>query len=523
MAGGASQHRKGADLSVAQRLKYFNAKLIFIMLYMAFCAFNYGFDVGTFGGVQAMHSFTSKFGECDEDNVCALPGWLSSVMTATPFLGKAAGCIACGSIAERWGRRAAILGICIVSFIGVTLQTSATTAAQFTVGRVITYAMTGMAIVVIPIYSAEVSPKELRGMFGSTIQVMVIFGQVISTLITYGTKNMKTAAGWQIPIGLQLAVPGIIFALLPFLPESPRWLLSRNRRDLAVLNMKKLRKSASEDEIQTEIEALAYAHAHEEKGTWAEVFDKTNRVRTAVAVLAMFGQQITGQAFPSQYGVIFYQSQGYGDQSFLFNVIANVISMGAVMITWFYIDSTGRRPVLMVGGFLMGAFLFILGGVGTVNMDTINQHEKELMVASVMLFQFFYNLSWAPCSYVVLSETAALRLKEKTNLLSSVISVLTTFVTSFTMPYLINAKYANLGGKVGFIYGAINFIMVVLTYFFIPELKSRTLEEVDQLFASGAPLRKFGEVKTKSATEIYEEEVKHGGIVEQTVEKVDEA
>ena len=59
---------------------------------MAFCAFNFGFDVGTFGGVQAMHSFTSQFGECDQENVCALPGWLSSVMTATPFLGKAAVC-----------------------------------------------------------------------------------------------------------------------------------------------------------------------------------------------------------------------------------------------------------------------------------------------------------------------------------------------------------------------------------------------------------------------------------------------
>ncbi|VUC26093.1 unnamed protein product [Clonostachys rosea] len=512
-----------ADLSVSHRLNQFNGMLIFIMLYMAFCAFNFGFDVGTFGGVQAMHSFTSKFGECNQDNVCALPGWLSSVMTATPFLGKAAGCIACGWIAEKWGRRASILGICIVSFVGVTLQTSATTAAQFTIGRVITFAMTGMAIVVIPIYTAEVSPKVLRGMFGSTIQVMIIFGQVISTLVTYGTKNMKTAAGWQIPTGLQLVVPCIIFVLLPFLPESPRWLLSRNRRDLAVVNMRKLRKSASEEEIQTEIEALEYAHAHEEKGSWAEVFDKTNRVRTAVAVFALFGQQITGQAFPTQYGVIFYQSQGYGDQSFLFNVIANVISMGAVILTWFYIDSTGRRPVLLAGGFLMGTFLFILGGVGTVNMGKISEHEKELMVASVMLFQFFFNLSWAPCSYVVVSETAALRVKEKTNLLSSVISVLTTFVTSFTMPYLINAKYANLGAKVGFIYGAINFIVVVLTYFFIPELKSRTLEEVDQLFASGAPLRKFGQISTRSATEIYKEEVKDSKAGEERAERVEKA
>lgn len=248
----------------------------------------------------------------------------------------------------------------------------------------------------------------------------------------------------------------------------------------------------------------------------------------------MFGQQITGQAFPSQYGVVFYQSQGFGDKSFLFNIIQNILSLVAIFFTWSFIDGIGRRPILMVGGTLMALWLFILGGMGS--SSNINSAGKGLVVASVMLFQFFFNLSWAPSyveflsdychltyrltffffsdkpfhcrSYVVLSEAAASRLKEKTNLLASVISVLTTFVTSFTIPYLINERYANLGAKVGFIYGAINVIMVVLTFFFIPELKGRTLEEVDQLFASGVPLRKFGSVETKSAQTLYQDELK---------------
>jgi SP family sugar:H+ symporter-like MFS transporter len=78
------------SLTLFQRLKFFNGKLVFIMFYMACCAFNYGFDVGTFGGVQAMQSFSSKFGVLNKGTgLYALPGWLSSVMTATPFLGKA--------------------------------------------------------------------------------------------------------------------------------------------------------------------------------------------------------------------------------------------------------------------------------------------------------------------------------------------------------------------------------------------------------------------------------------------------
>lgn len=80
---------------------------------------------------------------------------------------------------------------------------------------------------------------------------------------------------------------------------------------------------------------------------------------------------------------------------------------------------------------------------------------------------------------------------------------MTTFITSFTLPYLLNEPYAALGAKVGFIYGSINWVMVAVAYLFIPEMKGRSLEEIDQLFESGAPLRKFAQVKTTSPEEVY--------------------
>lgn len=149
---------------------------------------------------------------------------------------------------------------------------------MFTIGRVILFAMTGMAIVVVPIYQAETAPKALRGMFGSTIQLMIIFGQVVATLVSYGTKSIDSNAGWLIPVSLQIFMPTLIFLLLPLLPESPRWLLSRDRREDAVKSLRKLRKGARDEDIELEIDALAYAQKNEVKGTWSEVFDQSNRV-----------------------------------------------------------------------------------------------------------------------------------------------------------------------------------------------------------------------------------------------------
>ncbi|KAH8901655.1 general substrate transporter [Thozetella sp. PMI_491] len=496
-----------ADLSVQQRLKELNWTLAFVMFYMASCAFNFGYDVGNFGSVQGMQSFARKFGEYNATTgLYALPAWLSSLMTSLPFLGKALGAMSCGWVAERFGRRMAILGLVVLSYIGVLLQTTATTAGQFTTGRFISFGMTGMTIVVVPIYTSETAPRVLRGMMTSTLQLVIIFGQLVAALVTYGTQHIDSDMGWQIPVGLQFIAPTLILSLLPLVPESPRWLISKDRIDEAKKSLRRLRKATVSDaEVNHEIEAIRHAHSSEGKGSWGEVFNQQNRIRTLVAVIAMFGQQITGQAFTSQYSVVFYQLQGFKSQAFLFNIFNNVVAVVCLIGTWFLVDQVGRRPLVLLGGTFMALFLLLVGGMSTIPQPS--QEQKNTMVASFILFGAGYALSWAPISYIVMGEVSASRVKEKTSLFASVISIFTTFVTAFTIPYLLNAPYANLGGKIGFIYGSINVAMVVVAFFYIPELKGRTLEEVDQLFASGTPIRKMGKVQTVPVENLYVEEV----------------
>lgn len=91
---------------------------------------------------------------------------------------------------------------------GVTLQTSATTAAQFTLGRIINFGMTGFCIVVTPIYQAECSPPALRGLISSTVQFQITLGQLIASLVNLGTENITSNSSWQIPIGTRLEAYG---------------------------------------------------------------------------------------------------------------------------------------------------------------------------------------------------------------------------------------------------------------------------------------------------------------------------
>ncbi|EAU34443.1 predicted protein [Aspergillus terreus NIH2624] len=376
-----------------------------------------------------------------------------------------------------------------ICLIGVTLQTSATTAAQFTLGRIINFAMTGFCIVVTPIYQSECSPPSLRGMISSTIQFQILLGQVISSLVNLGTSHMDTDAAWQIPVGndptLHRGSLVNIFKVSSSLCQLLCWdsyRLCQSLRDEQALHcLSRLRnKEADDPMISEEIRNLQHDHSNESKGRWKELFDDANRTRTWIAILVMFFQQITGQAFVSQYSVSFYKSQKIGDP-FLLNVLQNIVSMICNMITFTYVDSLGRRyenlpPTLHRG---------------LATTPHPSESQKNAMAASMMIAFGFYGLSWAPISYIVLGEVSNSRVKEKTSNLAVSISVITTFIVSFTVPYLTNAPYANLGGKVGFLYGGITFVSVAVAYFYVPELKGLSLEEVDRLFATGRPVRRL--------------------------------
>jgi SP family sugar:H+ symporter-like MFS transporter len=226
--------------------------------------------------------------------------------------------------------------------------------------------------------------------------------------------------------------------------------------------------------------------------------------RVIVAIVVMMGQQLTGQAFVSQYSVLFYKEQGYTN-NFELGMIQQALGVVANFLTTIIVDTFGRRQILLIGGVANAIFLFIMGAMGCVSNP--NKAERELLVASVMLWFFFYILSWASVPYIVLGEVSTRRVVEKSSNLAVSLSVISAFLVSFTAPYLLNAPYANLGGKVGFIYGSLMVLFTVLTFMLVPEMKGRSLEEIDALFAQKVSTRKFPTAEV-SVAEVITDDIK---------------
>ena len=150
----------------------------------------------------------------------------------------------------------------------------------------------------------------------------------------------------------------------------------------------------------------------------------------------------------------------------------------------------------MAGSFFCGVALMIMGGLGVA--QPISYSYSQGIVAMMLIFQLTYVATIGPLYYTMQAETPASRLRDKTVRLGATVNIVTIFVVSFTLPYLLDPPYANLQSQVGFIYGSICFIALGWGYLFLPELKNRSLEELEELFAAKIPLRKFGEYQASS-------------------------
>ncbi|KEZ40912.1 hypothetical protein SAPIO_CDS7913 [Scedosporium apiospermum] len=344
-----------------------------------------------------------------------------------------------------------MFGMSCYAIVTATIAVTSKTREQIMAARVLNYLYVGVELAVIPIYQSEIVPAQARGFIVGSYQFSLMLGGFVINSICLRTSTLPDDRAWRIPVGLFYIIPSIIIALIFFVPESPRWLLRMNRIEDARKSLQRIRAGVfTDEEIDAEFQDLRRGLEKEvEKGKFIELFQGLNLKRTAIVVGVNFFQQVTGQAFSSQYGSIYVKSLG------------------------------------TVNPF---KFSLITSGVAT----PVPVERKTAIVAVMALFVFGFGAGWGPLPYVLATEIPALRLRDHTSRIGFGVNVLMNFAVNFSIPYLVFSDYAGLDSKVGFIFGSFCFLALLFTFFFVPECKGKTLEEVDALFHNGVALRNFG-------------------------------
>ncbi|KAL3484518.1 general substrate transporter [Aspergillus germanicus] len=300
--------------------------------------------------------------------------------------------------------------------------------------------------------------KEVRGF---------AMGTLILSCVCRGTSTLSGNKSFRVPYGLFFVIPSIVMVLIFFIPESPRWLLTKNRTAEARANLGKLlhgKKTGTE--IDEEFAALQYA----------------NLKRTAIIVGMNFFQQATGQAFASTYGAIFIRVIGTVN-SFTMTIVISIINLAAVPTALYLVDRLGRRPLLFTSAIWMFCAIVTMGALGTVASPSIG--KKSGIIAMLVLFSSGYTFAFAPLNYVITTKIPSLRLRDASQRTASIVNVVTNFAVSFSIPCLLYDEYAGLQSRVGFVFAGVLALAIGFVFFCVPECKGKSLEQVDALFNEG--------------------------------------
>lgn len=197
------------------------------------------------------------------------------------------GTLTAGPLIERLGHRNTMYIMCVLSFIGVILEATSKHWQQFLVGRIFLYASVGLTENAVVVYQAELVPAAMRGPVVASIQFFIGCGGLIASGVNRAYSTYTTPIGWIMPVCVQAIFPLLLCLGLWAVPPSPRWLLSKGRREEAVQTLRKVRPASyvasGGPEMELEAIEMAMNEVHD-KGSWADLFRKPNLRRTNIAI-----------------------------------------------------------------------------------------------------------------------------------------------------------------------------------------------------------------------------------------------
>ncbi|KAF2710049.1 general substrate transporter [Pleomassaria siparia CBS 279.74] len=396
------------------------------------------------------------------------------------------------------GRKLSLVMTGVISIIGVLIEITSTTGGkprfgQFVAGKTIASVAMGLAVNIVPIYLSETSTGAARGFAVSLYQNVQILGVILAAGVVYASSRNDTPSAYLIPMGIQFIAPTIMVLGSPFLPESPRWLVWKGRHDDAVTAANRLFASHTNgfdaskyiNDIQIAIDA---ERDRKDASRWADLMHGPDLRRLLIAVGIQSLQQAQGSSYMNSYIVSFLESTGVTN---VFPVIMGLYTLYyvAILTGHFLPDTVGRRPILMSTGTFCGFCLIIVSSL-VVAYDTPSAVTKKASIALIFLWELSFGVQ-SPLIWITTAESAPTRNREKVQAIACFFGFGVSLLITSVSPYIQNKGYGDLGGKIGFIWGAFSLVTVAWVFFTVPEMKGFSIEQLDYLYNNKVPTLRF--------------------------------
>ncbi|GME57872.1 putative high-affinity glucose transporter protein [Neofusicoccum parvum] len=480
-------------------LKELTPRLMQVYLLVSLGAMNFGVDNNYWSAVVSMDKFSADLGtSVGGSTTKSIPSSWLSIASGTPIAGWVIGCVIASEITRRLGRRMTVVVICIIAIVGIIIQAAVNNYWAIMAGRLVNSISMGIEANCIPMYMSELSPPAIRGAMVNFYQWWLMIGGLIAAGTVYGTSTMASEWAWKTVIVVQIIIPVLLLSGIWFVPESPRWLLSQHRRADALSALAYIRHgSATYSEVEVELtlleEALAEQVAAHRATSWADCVRGSNGRRTFIAVGVQCLQQSQGAAFLNTYLVIFLKQIGIPN-TLKINVAYMCANLAGATLAFYLTDKIGRRYMLMGASFFMCILLWVVSGLATWYPGGVSGGAvAQGCIAAIMFHSVFSTGAWGSVNWTITSEVSTNQLRERTIAIATTSSFCCNLLITYINPFVQDSP-GNLGSRVGMIYASISIAAIVFVYLVVPEMRGRSLEELDEMFQAGVPAwrsRKF--------------------------------
>ncbi|KAL5341368.1 general substrate transporter [Aspergillus crustosus] len=425
-----------------------------------------GYNQSMMNGFTTLPTFLQAIPEVDTVNTTggekAYNAKILGLVVAIYEVGSAIGALSCLLVGDRLGRPRTMLLAGCICVVGVVIQATTFSLAQILVGRVITGVGIGLYTGTVPIES----------------------GLAVASWVNFGMFHSSGPVTWRFPMALQLVLLIVILSLTPFLPESPRWLVKKERLEEATAIMARLMgRSVDDAEVAREIAGIYAAvqrdagHRHQYSANPFSMNKNRHLNRLLLAVTSTMITQMTGINVIAFYSVsIFEGTLGYsGSEARVFSACLQVTLALGGLAAIFTVDRFGRRRLMLFSTACMVLAQAAVAGLSS-NLSNVAADRAAI-------FFYFFAMLTLPVGMFIIpfmygAEIAPLGIRHKVTAMGAATSWLFNFMVAEVTPI----AFANIGWRYNIVYSATSAAGCLVIYLFYPETRGRSLEEIDEIF-----------------------------------------
>ena len=463
----------------------------------------FGFDTGIISGAIPFLQQNFNLSNSMVENI-----------TTSALAGAVLGAMFTGRLADILGRKKIILFTAVIFVIGALWSGAASSPKELMAARFVVGIAIGISSFAVPLYISEISPADKRGQLVSLFQLLITVGILASYLTDLIFAKNDVVWSWR-PMLYSGVVPGMLLLIgMLFLPETPRWLMSKGRRQEAE---KILRRVETPEKVELAIrEIQKELEKDKEKVRFSEIFKPWLRIPLMIAIVIMFFQQFVGINTVIYYSPKIFMIAGFDSAR---AAIWGSVSVGLVNVLFtilaiYLVDRWGRRKLYFVG--LTGIVIALIAlGLSFLFNSSLGQSGKWLTIIFTWIYIAFFAVSIGPLGWLIISEIFPLRVRGVGTSIGSLSNWLFNGLVAFTFFKIVKlltipgteiitqekvydpvthsfvVQTINNGNPAGafWFYALIGVLGIIWGYFYLPETKGVTLEEIEEHWRKGGKPR----------------------------------